>query len=85
MYRFLHWESYRITFITALDFLAEWFRPNNLSLNIKTTNYTIFTYRRIEFNPDIIISSQEIERVKSTKFLGLMVDDQISWREHIKT
>ncbi len=36
-------------------------------------------------NPDISISSQEIERVKSTKFLGLTIDDQISWREHRET
>ncbi len=41
-----------------LEFLAEWFRANKLSLNINKTKYIIFTNRRIGFNPDISISSK---------------------------
>ena len=70
---------------TDLAFLAEWFRANKLSLNINKSMYIIFTNRRIDLYPDINISTQEIEHVKSTKFLGLTIDDQISWREHIET
>ena len=63
-----------------LKLLAEWFRENKLSLNMTKTKYIIFINTRIDFNPGISISSQEIERVKSTKFLGLTIHDQIRFK-----
>ncbi len=65
-----------------LELFAECSPAKQLSLNIKKTNYIIFTNRRIDFNRDIGSLSQEI-RVKSTKFLGLIIDGHTSWKEHM--
>ena len=32
---------------------------------------------------EIKITDQQIEKVKCTKFLGLYIDDELSWRKHI--
>ena len=34
--------------------------------------------------PDLLISNREIERVSHTKFLGLIIDENLSWEHHIK-
>ena len=34
-------------------------------------------------NKSIVIDGKEIERVKSTKFLGLTNDDELIWKYHI--
>ena len=35
--------------------------------------------------PELKIGNNVIERVTSIKFLGVMIDENISWRDHIKT
>ena len=32
---------------------------------------------------EIEINDQQIENVECTKFLGLYIDDELSWRKHI--
>ena len=62
-----------------------WFKCNNLSLNIKKTNYIVFTAQS-RINTDNItlkINEQEIERVPSTKFLGVIIDDHLNFKCHI--
>ena len=63
-----------------------WFKCNKLSLNIKKTNYIVFTTAQSKINTDNIIlkiNKQAIERVRSTKFLGVMIDDQLNFKCHI--
>jgi len=69
-----------------LDKLSIWFRTNKLSLNIKKTNYMIFTNRK-KINYDLLnlkIDNECIKRVNETKFLGLIIDDHLRWKAHIK-
>src|SRR6218665_953735 len=35
-------------------------------------------------NNNIMIAGNNIEQVKSTKFLGLYIDEHLTWNEHIK-
>ena len=63
-----------------------WFKCNKLSLNIKKTNYIVFTTAQSQINTEnfiLKINKQEIERVRSTKFLGVMIDDQLNFKCHI--
>lgn len=50
-----------------LSTLVDWFRSNQLSLNVKKTNYILFSRHKEEINIDI--ESIEIKRVEKTKFL----------------
>lgn len=34
--------------------------------------------------PNITINNLELERTESIKYLGLMIDENLNWNEHIK-
>ena len=66
-----------------------WFKANKLSLNVSKTNYILFHQKRKEDYlplrlPSLTINNCEINRVTKTKFLGLIVDEHLTWNEHIK-
>ena len=65
--------------------LIKWVRNNELMLNIKKTNYMIFTNRRnLDFSSFVPkMGKTPIERKKVAKFLGVLVDDKLSWKQHI--
>ena len=58
---------------------------NKLSLNITKTNFMLFksSSKKITKQLNIKIKDHYITQVKSTKFLGTIVDDQLKWKEHI--
>lgn len=64
----------------------KWFKCNKLSLNIKKTNFIIFRSTRNRNNLDhvkLTLNDTEIERVASTRFLGVYVDEFLGFRGHI--
>ena len=63
--------------------VAIWFHANQLSLNIKKTKYMIFSNKQSMSNHSVNIRGVELECVPSIKFLGVMVDNKLSWKEHI--
>ena len=68
-----------------LEKLMVWLSINKLSLNIGKTNYMIFSPPRkkpLATNP-VIIRGTEIKQISETKFLGVVVDDKLSWKNHI--
>ena len=68
-----------------LNKIASWLSANKLSLNIKKTHFIIFKSRgkKSNQNVSITINNQGIEQVKYTKFLGLYIDDEFTWKYHI--
>ena len=74
-------------FITNdLHKISEWFRANKLALNETKTNYVIFHSRYREKPPDtfsIILNNIELERVTHTKFLGVLIHENLLWNHHI--
>ncbi len=69
-----------------LNSLADWFKANKLSLNINKTNYMLFGKSSIQNESarvSLCIGKDVIKQVKSTKFLGLIIDDQLKWSDHI--
>lgn len=65
--------------------LENWLSANRLSLNLKKSVYTIFTKpsfyyiipKELKFNYSVI------QKVASVKFLGLIVDEHLTWHKHI--
>jgi hypothetical protein len=64
--------------------LVGWVSSNGLALNLKKTKYIIFSRSRIDDNYNLIISNKLIERTSEAKFLGVIVDDKLTWTQHTK-
>ena len=61
-----------------------WLQANKLSLNIKKTSIIIFKTRRKRTGNIIVkINDTEIKHVESTKFLGIYIDSNLTWKVHI--
>ena len=71
---------------TDLENLTEWFKSNKLSLNIAKTNFMLFSKKHPKPNDDAInlsLANETINKVNSTKFLGMMIDDKLNWEVHL--
>ena len=70
-----------------ITYLNLWFKTNKLTLNINKTNFIIFTTKSKREQMDIPntlqIENIIINRITHTKYLGLIIDEQLSWKEHI--
>jgi hypothetical protein len=65
--------------------LSEWFLANRLTINIKKSNYIIFTPQqsRKMLDLSVEINNHKLVRVKETTFLGIILDEHLSWKTHI--
>ena len=68
---------------TELEKLKIWFEANKLSLNLTKTNHMVFSNYKFTPNLCIKICIYYIDKVKSTKFLGVLLDEKLTWKEHI--
>ena len=71
-----------------LEKIAIWFQANKLSLNESKTKFTLFHKSWDKDNltlklPILKINNFEIKRTTSVKFLGIMVDENLTWKDHI--
>ena len=60
-----------------------WFKVNKLSLNVSKTSYMIFGKKYTDSVFNIQIDGVVVDRVHVTKFLGVLVDDALTWNNHI--
>ena len=61
-----------------------WVKANKLSFNIDKTYSMLFTPKRFPRNmDDIIIDGKQIMEVNETKFLGVIIDNNLNWKPHI--
>ena len=65
-----------------LAIINTWLISNKLFLNIDKTKYMIFSIK--EEPPDItlVIGNSQIERTRVQKFLGIYIDDRLTFKEH---
>ena len=65
--------------------LSDWCRANKLSINLKKSNFMVFQPRqkRQKFDLAFSIDGSPIERVKETVFLGVVIDENLTWKPHI--
>ena len=78
----------RITAINnELKEITNWFKANKLSVNAKKTNFMIMGTRQRNRNNDkdisIVLNDAQLDRVSSTKFLGVIIDENLTWKNHI--
>ena len=66
--------------------IIKWLSVNKLSLNVKKTKMMIFHNRQKNIKdiiPSLKINGTEIEIVQQFNFLGIILDQHMSWKPHI--
>ena len=69
-----------------LSSISKWFQLNKLTLNVKKCNFIIFCNINKSYPKDqakLYINGIEMTQVKTTKFLGILVDERLDWTNHI--
>ena len=66
----------------ALQNLCEWFCANELSLNISKTCFTLFSKKLKSSDISIDLNNSGIPCVESTKYLGVYLDKDLSFKTH---
>jgi len=69
----------------AINKLSIWFIAKRLSLNLDKTCYMVFLPHRSDSNVyfNVEINGVTINKVKSCRYLGLIIDDELKWTEHM--
>jgi len=61
----------------------DWCGRNNLILNVSKTKEIIIDFRKNHpSHTPLIINNTEVEVVWSTKFLGVLMTDTVTWTQH---
>ena len=63
--------------------VSHWLAANKLSLNIKKSNLLHFCIGK-KSRIDIRINDIPIEEKQVTKYLGVLIDNKLSWKQHIE-
>ena len=71
-----------------LNKISPWFKANKLSLNLTKTKYSLFqpASKKIflrETTPSLKMDNIFIEKQNVTKFLGVLIDENLSWKQVI--
>ena len=78
---------------TVLKSIHDYMRANKLHINIKKCCYIQFNPHRRNKNNDsdinnysleLRINNSVIEKVSNTKFLGVVIDEELTWRPHVE-
>ena len=69
----------------TLTKVKKWFDCNKLILHLGKTTHTIFQSKKQSLPPDqyFTLDGTNIYRAYSTKYLGLYIDENLTWRNHI--
>jgi len=65
--------------------IDNWVCANKLSLNASKSFFSLFTNKKTPTHPDIIIRSNQIQRSTCQKFLGVQLDEQLNFSNHINS
>lgn len=73
-----------------IKIINNWLNDNLLSMNLDKTNYILFKVRNKFKNENLAnytlkLNDHIIQSVEHAKFLGLIIDDQLSWKFHINS
>ena len=70
-----------------LSNISHWFNSNKLSLNADKTKFTLFNNVKQKDDIPLVLTSKInntlIKRVDHIKFLGVLFDENLTWKNHI--
>ena len=78
--------------LPAFAKVCKWLKINKLTLNTLKTEFMLIGtsqhLNQLDQNPEsipyaIVIYQKEVRRVKCIKYLGMIVDDKLTWSQHV--
>lgn len=80
------WEKSVVKMNEYLVKIAKWLKLNKLTLNVNKTVYMTFGSYRISVPEyvEIRIEDKLLKRVVSSRYLGIIIDYNLKWKEHIE-
>ena len=69
---------------SELEKVCQWLVANRIKINVNKSKYVLFNYRRDVQLPHVTIGNELIERVDNVKFLGVYIDEKLSFCKHVK-
>ena len=83
---YLHTDASYLMEVVNLELkkITSWFYTNKLSINVKKSNFIIFRPKQNRQTLDLAfnISNYSIDRVKEATFLGVILDEHLTWKSH---
>lgn len=70
---------------SELEKIKNWLNTNKLFINHAKSNFLIFSNLQLKHKFSIKLDNVEISQSHSTKYLGVIIDDKLNWREHISS
>ena len=67
-----------------LQKVYHWLESNKLFTNFSKSNFLIFTKQRLKHNFNIMLGPVQIYQKDSTNYLGVTLDDKLTWKPHIE-
>jgi hypothetical protein len=78
------WQQLNAKINTELEKVQKWLNINKLSLNVKKTKFMVFQNKnKVNSNLKLKLNDVEIEKVQKFCFLGLTINDTLTWNDHI--
>lgn len=67
--------------------ISIWCNSNRITINSNKTECVVFgtSHSRVHIPEDIVLSGQIVKISTSTSFLGVIIDHQLNWSEHIRS
>ena len=70
-------------YIKQVEAFVKYCDENFLQLNVSKTKEMVIDYRTLATEPEpVTIKGSTVERIKTYKYLGLVIDNKLSWRDH---
>ncbi len=69
---------------TELQKVSAWLLANKLSLNISKSNFLLISSRKTDKSIKLKINSKDLKQENYTKYLGVIIDNNLNWKLHIK-
>ena len=69
---------------SELEKVSEWLLANRLSLNVSKSNFLFISSHKTDRNIKLNINTRELKQEHYTKYLGVIIDSKLNWKELIK-
>ena len=78
-------KNVEMTLNNELIKVSKWLIANKLTLNVSKSNFVIFhpPQKKIHTNITLYISDEKLEEKQFTKYLGVLIDKHLTWKQHI--